>query len=442
MRALRCEFELIAAVKELDLARPDHVCNAKRFRGLLRHGDATALEVMFRVLAREQCAPVLLKVHDRLTTSAIHASRLIRSTAHDEPDLNTWREMEMPMTMPSVMTANTTVKAYAATSKGASLQPFEYHHGPLGDQQVEIAVSHCGVCHSDLSMIEDEWGLSVFPLVPGHEVVGTIAAVGSQVKSLTVGQPVGLGWQSGSCLHCHECLGGDHNLCASRQGTILHRYGGFADRVRCDWAFAVPLPEALGLGSSGPLFCAGVTVFNPLLQFGVKPQDRVGVIGVGGLGHLALQFLNKWGCEVYAFTSSDSKREEALRLGAHHVVSSRDSAALRNLANSLDFVISTVDVALDWATIIDILRPKGRLALVGVAREPIPARALPLIMQQRHICGSTNGSPGTVATMLEFCARHAIAPITETFALSKVNDALEHLRAGRARYRIVLSNDL
>lgn len=337
---------------------------------------------------------------------------------------------------------NTPIKACAALEKGAPLQRFTFDPGPLAPEQVEIAVSHCGICHSDLSMIDNEWGQSAYPLVPGHEVAGTIAAVGNAVKNLRIGQRVGLGWYSGSCMACRQCMSGDHNLCATAEQTIVQRHGGFADRVRSHWAWAVALPEEVDSAKAGPLFCGGATVFHPIVQFGVKPTDRVGVIGIGGLGHLALRFLNKWGCEVTAFTSSDSKRDEALQLGADTVANSRDSAAMKKLAGSFDFVISTVNVSLDWPAIIDTLAPKGRLHLVGAALEPIPVAAFALIAAQRSISGSPNSSPAVIATMLDFCARHDIAPTIETFPMSRVNEALAHLRAGKARYRVVLENDL
>jgi len=335
---------------------------------------------------------------------------------------------------------STTIKAYATATKGAPLQPFEFDPGPLGPEQVEIAVTHCGICHSDLSMIGNEWGQTTYPLVPGHEAVGTITALGPQAKGLRIGQRVGLGWFSGSCMACSQCLAGDHHLCATAEQTIVRRHGGFADRVRAHWAWATPLPDKLDSAKAGPLFCGGATVFNPIVAFGVKPTDRVGVIGIGGLGHLALQFLNKWGCEVHAFTSSDSKRDEARQLGAHHVVNSRDTAAMKKVRGALNFVISTVNVPLDWPAIIDTLAPKGRLHLVGAVLPPIPVSAFALIGGQKSISGSPVGSPTVVATMLDFCARHDIAPVTETFPMSRVNDALEHLQAGKARYRVVLEN--
>jgi len=207
------------------------------------------------------------------------------------------------------------IKAYAATEAGAPLTPFEYDPGPLGNKDVEINVEYCGICHSDLSMINNEWGFSQYPLVPGHEVVGSVAEVGEDVSSLSVGQKVGLGWHSGYCMNCSNCLSGDHNLCGEAEGTIVGRHGGFADKVRANEAGVVALPDNMDITSAGPLFCGGITVFNPLVQFDVNPMDKAAVIGIGGLGHLAIQFLRAWGCEVTAFTSSEAKREEALELG-------------------------------------------------------------------------------------------------------------------------------
>jgi alcohol/geraniol dehydrogenase (NADP+) len=336
----------------------------------------------------------------------------------------------------------TTFKAYAASAKGAKLQPFEFDPGPLRDEQVEIQVEYCGICHSDLSMLDNDWGQTAYPFVPGHEVTGRIVAAGDKVKGLKVGQRVGLGWYAGSCMACPQCLAGDHNLCAAAEQTIVKRHGGFANRVRCHWVWAVPLPDALDAAKSGPLFCGGITVFNPILQCGVQPTDRVGVIGIGGLGHLALQFLNKWGCEVTAFTSSDSKRAEAMKFGAHHVVNSRDAAQLQKIAGSLNFILCTANVPLPWEAILGSLAPKGRLHMVGAVLEPIPVAAFSLIGGQKAISGSPLGSPFNTARMLEFCARHGIAPVIEAFPMSKVNDALERLRAGQARYRLVLQNDI
>jgi alcohol/geraniol dehydrogenase (NADP+) len=334
------------------------------------------------------------------------------------------------------------ITAYAAKKAGGPLEPFEFDPGALKADEIEIAVDYCGVCHSDLSLLDNEWGITQFPLIPGHEVTGRIIAVGENVTQRKVGQSVGLGWFSKSCKSCPQCMSGDHNLCATAEQTIVGRYGGFANKVRCGWEWATPLPEALDPSKCGPMFCGGITVFNPIVQFGVKPTDRVGVIGIGGLGHMALQFLNKWGCEVTAFSNNMAKRDEMLKLGAHKIVNSRDSGEMKKIAGSLDFILSTVNVVLDWTVLIDCLAPKGKLHFVGVVPEPIGISAMQLIMAQRSVSGSPLGSPSTTARMLDFSARHGIAPVTEEFPMSKVNDAFEHLRAGKARYRIVLKNDI
>ena len=331
------------------------------------------------------------------------------------------------------------IKAYATTKAGGKLEPFEYEPGLLRRNQVEIEVETCGICYSDVSMIENEWGFSQFPLVPGHEVIGTISQVGESVTNLKAGQRVGLGWHSGYCLTCPSCLAGNHNLCAEHEATIGGRYGGFADRVRAQASSVVPLPEGLDAQSAGPLFCGGITVFGPLLQFAVKPTDYVGVIGIGGLGHMALKFLNAWGCHVTAFTSSEAKQSEALELGAHRAINSRKPEELEALAGQFDFIISTVNVKLDWNSYLGTIRPTGRLHFVGASLEPLDLAVFPLIVGQRSVSGSPVGSPGAIATMLDFAARHKIAPVIETFPMNKVNDALEHLKSGKARYRVVLT---
>lgn len=333
------------------------------------------------------------------------------------------------------------IRGWASHKAGQPLQTYSYNPGPLGADEVEIAVDYCGVCHSDLSVINNEWGFSSYPFVPGHEAVGRVVAVGSNAKNLKPGQKVGIGWTASSCLHCAPCIGGDQHLCATAQPTIIGHNGGFAERMRSHWAWAIPLPDALDMASAGPLLCGGVTVFSPFVTFGVKPTDRVGVVGIGGLGHMAIKFANAWGCEVTAFTSSASKTEEAKTLGAHHVVSSRDAKALASIAGTLDLLLVTVNVSLDWPAMLQTLRPKGRMHVVGAVLEPMAIPAFELIGGQKSVSGSPTGSPTMIATMLEFAARHNIAPQVEHFPMSKVNEALAHLETGKARYRIVLDAD-
>jgi len=237
------------------------------------------------------------------------------------------------------------------------------------------------------------------------------------------------------------CLSGDHNLCPTAQGTIVGRHGGFADRVRAQWTWVRPIPEALDLAKAGPLLCGGVTVFAPFLIHHLPSTARVGVIGIGGLGHMALQFANKWGCEVHAFTTSDSKEAEARKLGAHYVHNTKQDGALKKIAGSLDLIISTVNAGLDVPGVLDTLAPKGRLHNVGAVLNPLQVPAFSLILGQKSVSGSPTGSPTAIDDMLQVCARHSIAPITETFPMSKVNDAFERLRSGKARYRLVLENE-
>lgn len=332
------------------------------------------------------------------------------------------------------------IKAYAAFEAGGELKPYEYDPGALGHDEVEIEVDYCGICHSDLSMLDNEWGLSTYPLVPGHEVVGTISKVGAGVTHLEAGQKAGLGWHSGYCMTCPTCMSGDQNMCADAQGTIVGHHGGFANRVRATAASVVALPDGVDLESAGPLFCGGITVFNPILQFDIKSTSRVGVIGIGGLGHMALKFLNAWGCEVTAFTSNAAKREEALKLGAHRTLDSRDAQELEKAAGYFDLLLSTVNVKLDWNAYIATLKPRGRLHIVGATLEPLDIGAFGLIMAQRSISGSPVGSPANIAKMLEFAVRHQIRPEIEVFPMAEVNKAMDHLRSGKAHYRIVLSN--
>jgi len=330
------------------------------------------------------------------------------------------------------------IHAYAAQAPKEKLQPFEYDPGELGPQHVEIDVEYCGICHSDLSMLDNEWGITQYPFVPGHEVVGTVAAVGDSVETVKPGQRVGLGWFSQSCMTCEWCLSGNHNLCPRAEQTIVGRYGGFADKVRAHEGWVLPLPDNLDPATTGPMFCGGITVFNPIVQLGVKPTDRVGVIGIGGLGHLALQLLDAWGCEVTAFSTSPDKEAEARELGADRFVNSRDPEAIAALASSLDVIISTVNADLNWDAYIAALRPKGRLHLVGVLPSPISSQVFPMIAGQKSISASPLGSPVTIEQMLGFAGRHGVGPITETFSFDQVNEAMEKLRSGKPRYRLVL----
>jgi len=333
------------------------------------------------------------------------------------------------------------VNAYAANEAHGKLEPYQYELGPLRPNQVDISVEHCGICHSDLSMLNNDWGLTAYPFVPGHEVIGTISAVGDQVSHLKVGQRVGLGWHAGYCQTCDECVEGHHNLCSQSQPTIVGRHGGFADTVRAEAISITEIPDELDPRDAGPLLCGGMAVYNPLVQLDISPNSHVAVIGIGGLGHLALKFANAWGCEVTAFTSSESKAQEARDLGAHHTLDSKDANALAQAAGSFDLILSTVNVPLDWNAYMATLKPRGKMHMLGAVTEPLDLNLIPMMFNQLSVGSSPVGSPATIRKMLRFAARHNISPVTEHFPMSKVNEAFDHLESGRARYRIILDRE-
>ncbi|APR75364.1 Alcohol dehydrogenase [Minicystis rosea] len=235
------------------------------------------------------------------------------------------------------------VRAWAAYGAKQPLAPLTYDPGPLGAEEVEVKVDRCGLCHSDLSVADNEWNNTKYPVVPGHEIVGRIVALGPQAKGLSVGQRVGIGWTASSCMHCPQCLSGNQHLCAQAVPTIIGHHGGFAETVRAHWAWAIPIPDALDDAAAAPLLCAGVTVFAPLSVFDIPPTSRIGVIGIGGLGHLAIKFAAAWGAEVTAMTSNPAKGQDAKTFGATNVVSSTDPESLRALQGSLDLIIVTAN---------------------------------------------------------------------------------------------------
>ncbi len=329
------------------------------------------------------------------------------------------------------------VNAYAAKEAKGELKPFQYELGALKNNEVDVKVLYCGLCHSDMSMLDNEWRSTVYPFVPGHEAVGEITAVGAGVRHLKVGQKVGVGWTAKSCSTCDDCMTGNQQMCNRAQPTIGGRHGGFADKLRVQAQWAVPIPDGVDLKSAGPLFCGGITVFSPLMQHKISPLSHVGVVGIGGLGHMALSFLKAWGCEVTAFSTSPEKEEEARKLGAHNFVSTHDKDSLKKLRGSMDMVLDTVNVELEWGSYLGALKSKGILHIVGVAPK-VSARVGHLMGKQKSITASPTGSPFQIKEMLKFAARHQLKPMTEHYQMGDINEAFEKLRNGKPRYRIVL----
>lgn len=332
----------------------------------------------------------------------------------------------------------TRAHGFAALKSGGSFESIGYDLPAMGPDDVEIDVESCGICHSDLSMLDNEWGFTQYPFIGGHEVIGKVAACGEQVPDLKAGDRVGLGWYSRSCMHCNPCLSGDQNLCAKVEGTITHQAGGFADKVRCHWGWATKIPMGLDPVKCGPLLCGGVTVFNPLVQHEISPMSKVAVIGIGGLGHMAIMFAKAWGCEVTAISRSRDKESEARTLGAHDYIATAEAGSLDAAAGKFDLIINTTNVALPWDQYVSTLAPRGVLHTVGAAPK-VEATIFPMIGGQKSLSFSPLGSIVTTRKMLEFAARHHVEPVTEVFAMNDINEALEKLRYGSPRYRLVLT---
>ncbi|URN98839.1 NAD(P)-dependent alcohol dehydrogenase [Leclercia adecarboxylata] len=335
------------------------------------------------------------------------------------------------------------IKSYAAPQAGAELELYEYDAGELKAEDVEVQVDYCGICHSDLSMIDNEWGFSQYPLVAGHEVIGRVVALGdaAQDKGLKIGQRVGIGWTARSCGHCDACISGNQINCLEGSTPTILNKGGFADKLRADWQWVIPLPEQMDIESAGPLLCGGITVFKPLLMHHITATSRVGVIGIGGLGHIAIKLLHAMGCEVTAFSSNPAKEKEVLAMGADKVVNSRDPEALTALAGQFDLIINTVNVDLDWQPYFEALAYGGNFHTVGAVLKPLPVPAFTLIGGDRSISGSATGTPYELRKLMKFAGRTGVAPTIEMYPMSKINEAIQHVRDGKARYRVVLKAD-
>ncbi|WPU23595.1 NAD(P)-dependent alcohol dehydrogenase [Cedecea neteri] len=335
------------------------------------------------------------------------------------------------------------IKSYAAPKAGAELELQDFDAGDLLPEDVEVQVEYCGICHSDLSMIDNEWGFSQYPLVAGHEVIGRVHALGSAAKNkgLKVGQRVGIGWTARSCGHCDACISGSQINCQQGSTATIMNRGGFADKIRADWQWVIPLPDSIDIASAGPLLCGGITVFKPLLMHHITATSRVGVIGIGGLGHIAIKLLHAMGCEVTAFSSNPSKKEEVLAMGADKVVNSRDPAELTALAGQFDLIINTVNVDLDWMPYFKALAYGGNFHTVGAVMKPFEVPAFTLIAGDRSISGSATGSPHELRSLMKLAGRAKVQPQIELYPMSKINEAIQHVRDGKARYRVVLKSD-
>lgn len=327
------------------------------------------------------------------------------------------------------------VEALAVRERGADLTPFSYEaEGPRGNE-VLIKVVACGVCSSDLTMMS--YGAK-YPMVPGHEVVGEIVEVGSAVRGFKAGDRVGVGWQSGACFECRDCLRGNENLCDRNEPLIQAAYGGFATHLVVDARFTFPIPAGIETRYAGPLLCAGVTVYSALRHAGMTSGQRVGVVGVGGLGHLAVQFASKLANEVTAFTGSSDKAEFASQLGAKEAVIVPRGGAVPGEGRKLDVILVTSSENLDWGSYLSQLDTDGTIVTVAFPHQPMAIPAVPMVLKRRRLMASLIGSRADVVEMLYLADRFGVRPVVETFPMSKASEAVQRVRDNKVRYRAVL----
>ncbi len=336
------------------------------------------------------------------------------------------------------MSVNAT--GYGAKSPTKHLETMDFQLPDLAPNHVRLKVSHCGLCHSDLHIMENDLGNANYPLIPGHEVVGIVEAVGDQVKGFTEGQRVGVGWISSSCGSCKQCDRDQENLCAKHEALIINAKGGFADKVDVDAAFAYAIPDALTSENAAPLLCAGITVFAPLKRYIKEKGMTVAIVGIGGLGHLGVQFAKAMGATVIAISHSDSKKEEAFKFGADEFVNSSAAGSLEALAERVDLILDTVSAPHSVVPYFNALAPNGVLCMLGLTLEKVDLMAIQFIPGQKSITGSAVGSPKEMLNMLDFAAKNNIVTQTQSMPMSQINEAIEKLERNEARYRIVLEN--
>jgi uncharacterized zinc-type alcohol dehydrogenase-like protein len=340
----------------------------------------------------------------------------------------------------------TTVPALLSDSVGAPFHRGTVERRDLGPRDVAIDVAFAGICHSDIHQVREEWGGAIFPMVPGHEIAGTIAAVGSEVEHYAVGDRVGVGCFVDSCRECEYCLAGEEQFCLKGNvGTYNARgydgeptYGGYSTSVVVDERYVLRIPEGIGLDVAAPLLCAGITTYSPLKHWGAGPGKRVAVIGLGGLGHMAVQIAHALGAEVTVLSRTRSKEEDALRLGADHYVATSEDGALKALRNTFDLIINTVSADVDLDRFLRTLRVGGSLVYVGAPSDRQSFAVFSLIGGRRSVAGSNIGGIRETQEMLDFCGEHGIGAVIETIGADEVTAAYDRVVEGGVHYRVVI----
>lgn len=338
-------------------------------------------------------------------------------------------------------------KSYAAQNAASALAPFSINRREPGPTDVELDILYCGVCHSDLHQARNEWHNTVYPCVPGHEIVGRVTRVGGQVTKFKVGDIGAVGCMVDSCGTCPSCQAGEEQYCHAFPTFTYNgndkflggpTFGGYSTGIVVDQSFTLRVPAGLDLAATAPLLCAGITTYSPLRHWKVGPNQKVGIVGLGGLGHMGVKFARAFGAHVVLFTTSPGKVADGLRLGAHEVVISKDADAVKKHANSFDFILDAVSAQHDINTYLSLLKLDGTLTLVGAPEHPLPVSAFNLILPRRNFAGSAIGGIRQTQEMLDFCAQHKIVSDIELIPIQKVNEAWDRLLKRNVKYRFVI----
>jgi alcohol dehydrogenase (NADP+) len=338
-------------------------------------------------------------------------------------------------------------KAYAAFDPASPLGPFNFERREVGENDVLIDIKYCGVCHSDLHQVRNEWGGAMYPLVPGHEIVGVVSKVGSNVTKFKEGDLAGVGCFVDSCRTCDSCQEGLEQYCEVHNvGTYNSyerdnktiTYGGYSSQIVVDENYTLKVPENLDLARVAPLLCAGITTYSPIMQWKIGKGDRVGVVGLGGLGHMAVKIAAAKGADVTVLSTSPNKKQDALNLGAHHFTVTKDEATLKELRNSFDFIIDTVSAPHDYNLYLSMLKRDGTMILLGAPPEPSTVAGFSLIAKRKRLVGSLIGGIAETQEMLDFCAEHDIVSDIELIPMEEINDAYERMLKSDVKYRFVI----
>jgi uncharacterized zinc-type alcohol dehydrogenase-like protein len=341
----------------------------------------------------------------------------------------------------------TTVKAFAASSAKSPLAPYSFDRRDPLPHDVQIDIHYCGVCHSDVHQARDEWGGSLFPMVPGHEIVGKVISVGSAVKKFKVGDQVGVGCMVDSCRECSCCKEGEEQYCErgmvgtynskERDGKTVTQ-GGYSTQIVVNEDFVLSISPKIPLAAAAPLLCAGITTYSPLRHWNIGPGKKVAVMGLGGLGHMAVKLAAAMGAEVTVLSSSDKKKEDAHRLGAKNYAAATDTEMFKTYNRTFDLIINTVSASLDLNKYLGLVKKDGAMVLLGIPERPEPIHPFPLVMARRSLAGSLIGGIKETQEMLDFCAEKNIASDIEMIPIQKINEAYERMIKGDVRYRFVI----